>query len=232
MSKIGTLEHKKTKKLAKLVKIAPWAALGLLEAFWHWAGKYCPTGLLESDDFEACADTIGYKGKGATDLFKILSESGWIEPMDDGFYIHDWHDHAPDYVKKTLKRTGRTFANGSPPYGSTAVGQGRDNGVTESGQNRDNGTPTKTNQDKTNQDKTSGVVTPDVADVVIFMARAKRRNPDRDAVECWNFYDAQKWRDGKGEPIKNWRTFAGYWLDKNPEPDILPGVNRNWEEPT
>jgi hypothetical protein len=235
MSKVGTLEHKKTKKLAKILKSPSYSALGLLEAFWHWVGKYCPNGLLEIDDFEACADTIGYKGRHEKDLCKILLECRLIEPFDDKMYVHDWHDHAPDYVKKALNRTGRNFANGSPPYGVTTAGQRHDDGGTDSGQGRDNITPTKTRQDKTRQDQprydATGVV-PLVSDLEIFMSQRKRKNPKQDAEDCWNFYAAQNWRTAKDEPIGNWRTFAGYWIDKNPEPETLPGVNRDWEEPT
>jgi hypothetical protein len=53
----------------------------------------------------------------------------------------------------------------------------------------------------------------------MFMAKAKRRNPEADGLACWQHYDAAQWKTAKGEPILNWRTYAGFWIEKNPEPE-------------
>jgi hypothetical protein len=63
----------------------------------------------------------------------------------------------------------------------------------------------------------SNIPIPSVDDLTVFMARAKRRNPEADGLACWQFYDASGWRTAKGEPIGNWRTYAGFWIEKNPE---------------
>lgn len=114
MAKSGTFEHPKTKRLARLLKAPNYAALGLLEAFWHWVGRYAPTGQIDTDAMEDCADTLRFD-EGGEVLAEILTGSGWLDALEDGtYYVHDWHDHATDAVKKDLQRTGRKFANGAP----------------------------------------------------------------------------------------------------------------------
>jgi len=224
MAKTGTLEHKKTKKLAKLLKLPNWAALGLLEAFWHWVGKYCGNGLLETDDFESCAETIKYQGKGAKELVKILAESGWIEPIQGGFYVHDWHDHAPDYVKKNLSRKGLLFANGHPPYGAKVSGQSRDNVGTESSHDPETGETLSrsTNLTKPNLTKpnltASATVVPSPEQIALVLKQLGRRSWESDGVRCWNHWDAMGWLDSKGNRINNWRSAVGWWNRDNVEP--------------
>lgn len=112
MAKRGTLEHPKTKRLARSLGLPSWAALGLLEAVWHWAGRYALTGAMSHDDLEDCADTIRFDGGGAA-LAQALHAAGWLEQTETGWYIHDWHDHADDAVRKALAKRGERFANGS-----------------------------------------------------------------------------------------------------------------------
>lgn len=112
MAKRGTLEHPKTKRLARALGLPAWAALGLLEAVWHWAGRYALTGALSIDDMEDCADTIRFDG-GGVELSSALHAAGWLEETETGWYIHDWHDHADDAVRKALAKRGERFANGS-----------------------------------------------------------------------------------------------------------------------
>ena len=112
MAKRGTLDHPKTKRLARALGLPGWAALGLLEAVWHWCGRYAPTGALTVDDMEDLADTIRFDG-GGKNLATILHGAGCLDVSGDGWYIHDWHDHADDTTKKALEKRGERFANGS-----------------------------------------------------------------------------------------------------------------------
>jgi len=110
MAKRGTLEHPKTKRLARILSLPSWAALGLLESFWHWVGRYCPTGELTDEDLLDCQDTVRFDGS----LKDVLIQSGWLDLIDDSTcYVHDWHDHADDTVKKTLQKRKEQFANGA-----------------------------------------------------------------------------------------------------------------------
>lgn len=109
MAKRGTGDHPKTKRLGRAIGLPAWAALGLLEAFWHWVSRYCPTGFITPDEMMDCADTIRFDG----DLAGVMVASGWLDEVDGGYYVHDWHDHADDTTKKALERKGERFANGS-----------------------------------------------------------------------------------------------------------------------
>lgn len=112
MAKRGTLEHPKTKRLARSLQLPAWAALGLLESFWHWVGRYTPSGLITPEELEDCADTIRFD-EGGESLARVLHACGWLDEVDGGWYVHDWHDHADDSTKKVLEKRGETFANGS-----------------------------------------------------------------------------------------------------------------------
>jgi len=112
MAKRGTLEHPKTKRLARAMKAPAYSALGLLEAIWQWVGRYTPTGFLTAEELEDCADTIRFD-EGGEILGSMLHACGLLDEMEGGWYIHDWHDHADDSVKKVLAKRGERFANGS-----------------------------------------------------------------------------------------------------------------------
>lgn len=112
MAKRGTLEHPKTRRLGRALNLPAWAALGLLEALWHWVSRYCPEGLLTDEDIEDCADTIRFDGGGAG-LAEVLESCGLLDRQDGGWYVHDWHDHADETTKKALEKAGKRFANGS-----------------------------------------------------------------------------------------------------------------------
>lgn len=111
MAKRGTLGHPKCKRLGRALGMEAWAALGLLEAFWHWVGRYRPTGQLSAEDMLDAADEVGFRD--AERLAELLVTTGWLDQLDDdSYYVHDWHDHADDTVKKTLAKRKEQFANG------------------------------------------------------------------------------------------------------------------------
>lgn len=105
MAKAGTIDHPKTRKLARRMKAPAYAALGLLEAIWDWAGRYAVTGFISTEDLEDLKTSLRFRGK----LDAILIETGWLDEVNGGFYIHDWHVHAQDRVKIALKRAGKNF---------------------------------------------------------------------------------------------------------------------------
>lgn len=110
LAKRGTLDHPKNKRLARLLGVEPWASLGLLEAVWHWVGRYAPCGFVTAEELADCADSAHFRD----DLAQVLVPTGWLDRVDGGFYVHDWHDHADDTVKKTLAKRGETFHSGAP----------------------------------------------------------------------------------------------------------------------
>ncbi|HEY1502565.1 MAG TPA: hypothetical protein VGF88_23520 [Acidobacteriaceae bacterium] len=146
MAKRGVLDHPKNLDLAQKLKIMPPFSLGVLEAFWHWTGKYRPTGDITGTDPHLFAVSIRYAAD-ADALWNALVSAGWIERDGERMLVHDWSEHADDAVRKYLKRRGESFADGSGPF-DRKVGQSRDSVVpmsrlsradvaTESGQGGD-----------------------------------------------------------------------------------------------
>jgi len=151
MAKRGTPDHPKTIALGQCLKIQPWAALGLLEALWHWTAKYAPTGDI-TDHLKGLAGGIRYKGDNIA-LIAALTGGRLIDQVDGRVYIHDWDEHAENSVRKFLARNrqnGRqpqTFADyyrmpsrqvpdlsgHLTDYGGTEVGQNTDLSVSHAG---------------------------------------------------------------------------------------------------
>lgn len=117
MAKRGVPEHPKTLKLARKLGLPSWAAVGLLEVFWHWCSRYAITGLITAAPDDV-ADGIRYTGD-ADALFVALLESGWIDAHPSGYTVHDVADHADNTWKANLKRAGLEFWNYSVPTQET-----------------------------------------------------------------------------------------------------------------
>lgn len=115
MAKRGTLEHPKTLDLAGRLGIMEPFALGLLEAFWGWVGKYHPSGDVSNVRPALLAASIRYRAD-ADQLWACLAECGFVEILEDGrAVVHDWSDHADEGVNAVLARRHERFADGRIP---------------------------------------------------------------------------------------------------------------------
>ena len=85
--------HPKTKRLAKTLKIQPYAAIGLLHNLWWWAVDYAPDGDLSNFEDWEIADATGYE-KDASKLKSALVLAGFLDSDGDETFIHDWNDYA------------------------------------------------------------------------------------------------------------------------------------------
>lgn len=85
--------HPKTKRLAKRLKIQPYAAAGLLHFLWYWAVDYAPDGDLSGFEDWEIADAAGYE-KDPAKLMDALIFSGFLDNTEQGIKIHDWDDYA------------------------------------------------------------------------------------------------------------------------------------------
>lgn len=107
--KRGTPDHPKTRRLMRLLSIETWQACGILETLWHFTAKHAIRGDIGRWTDEEIAEGIGWT-KDASELVSALVESRWLDRSDKyRLIVHDWHDHADDSVKKTLKNRGETF---------------------------------------------------------------------------------------------------------------------------
>lgn len=120
--KHAALGHPKMQDLAERISLPLYAAVGIMECLWHYAGNYTPKGDLGRVTDAAIARAVDWRKKPEL-LIEALVASGWI---DDGsrpgqewaaayrLVIHDWPEHAQDWIRKKLHRDSQKFL---PEYG-------------------------------------------------------------------------------------------------------------------
>lgn len=113
--KRGSLSHPKIRKLARLIDMPPFAAMGLLEALTHWAFTYAMDGGIGKFDDDEIADGVGWRGKPA-DMMQALFEAKLVAQHDHfRWVIHDWHEHADTATHMAMARANRWFWDGQMP---------------------------------------------------------------------------------------------------------------------
>lgn len=117
MAKRGIQNHPKTLALAERLDIPACYVVGILECLWQWVAEHRPTGDLTASTPRQIAIAIGYepdRKRPADGLVDALSAAGFLD-VGERLLVHDWSDHAPDYVHTRLARAGLTFADGRSP---------------------------------------------------------------------------------------------------------------------
>lgn len=108
----GTLTHRKTRRLAKLMNIAQPFALGLMEALWHVTAEQAPTGAIGRLSNKDIADEM-FWDEDPDVLIQAFIDAGLIDKHPQfRLIIHDWQSHADQATKRKLARHGKTFADG------------------------------------------------------------------------------------------------------------------------
>ena len=104
--KAGTLDLMKFKRLKRMLGESERGTAGLLECLWQRAWRDCPRGdigRLTNDEIAVIADWQG----DADILVAALVETGWLDVSDEHrLLIHDWHEHAPYWLKGVVARKG------------------------------------------------------------------------------------------------------------------------------
>lgn len=104
--KSGTLELMKFKLLMRDLGESIRGVAGLLEVLWQRACKDCPRGDIGQFSNEEIAVMADYEGD-ANALVAALVKRRWLDHSDKyRLVIHDWHDHAPNYVKGFIGKKG------------------------------------------------------------------------------------------------------------------------------
>lgn len=103
MAKPELKDHRKFKKLVRLLNEPVAHIVGYLECMWHTGYQIGTPFLGDSTDVEAAAGYPHEPGKFTT----AALEAGFIDAEDGGNYsIHDLFEHAPKYAKMRMKRKG------------------------------------------------------------------------------------------------------------------------------
>lgn len=111
MARPGLIEHRKFRRFCTLLGVPEAHALGLLEFVWRVAYETASPYLGDSVDVEAAARWTGEQGRCCMALASAGGDGrpGFIEPVEGHpghWQVHDLLDHAPDYVRRRLKREG------------------------------------------------------------------------------------------------------------------------------
>lgn len=104
--KLDALDHPKTFDFAARLGVELPTALGHLELLWAFTGKQAPQGNIGKWPDGAIARACYWMGRPEVFLL-ALREAGFIDadPVHR-FTVHDWHDHAPRWVRSKLAREG------------------------------------------------------------------------------------------------------------------------------
>jgi len=100
MAKVGLESNRKFKRLVRELGLPRPYCLGLLETMWRTAYQSTDPVLGSAADVEVAAEWPGMDGVFAT----AAETSGFIHTENGVFVIHDFWEHAPDYVTKRYKR--------------------------------------------------------------------------------------------------------------------------------
>ena len=123
--KRNTPEHPKTLALMKALSISRLAALGLLEALWHFTARYAPQGDIGRWSDDHIANGVYWESDPGAMLAGLVA-SGWVdECRQNRFVIHDWADHMDEATKKALARKGLKVARVSRHVRTTADNGGK-----------------------------------------------------------------------------------------------------------
>ncbi|HEY4260720.1 MAG TPA: hypothetical protein VGM98_11195 [Schlesneria sp.] len=102
--KIGTLSHIKTKRLKRRLGLPMYQVAGILETLWHLAIESADEGDIGKFSNDDIAMGLEWDGD-ADALISALIDSGFVdEDPERRLVIHDWLDHAPEYVRERLRK--------------------------------------------------------------------------------------------------------------------------------
>lgn len=120
MAKRGTLTHRRTRRLAAILRVPPPYALGVMEAVWHVTAAHAPAGDIGRLRDQDLADELYWDGD-AGELVAALVSAGVLETHPvHRLVVHGWSEHADSALRHKLKRARTAFWDGSPPFGHAA----------------------------------------------------------------------------------------------------------------
>lgn len=104
--KHSTPDGIKFKKLQRRLKLPRYATVGILESLWIATIKNAPAGDIGRFDNETIAIECDWD-RDADELVDALVDCGWLDKCDKNrLVVHDWHDHAPYFVRGVVSKKG------------------------------------------------------------------------------------------------------------------------------
>lgn len=105
----SVVDHPKFADLKTALSLSKFEALGMLEALWHFTGKYAlqgDIGKFTDKQIEAWIEWRGAPGAAVA----ALTDARWLDASPEHrILVHDWHEHADATTKKQLGRMKKKF---------------------------------------------------------------------------------------------------------------------------
>jgi hypothetical protein len=166
--------NKKFNRLSRLLKMPKPYILGHLEYLWHASYSNCNPNVGNNLDIEGTAEWVGEDGV----LTTALRDAGFIDEIGDTgeFFIHDWEEHVPPYVRKKLARRKQL------------AGQQETNGRPMGDQLQDSGSGEGKGKERKGKEKKRKVLQrPEYSEQFLrFWELYPRKTDKKDAFETWN----------------------------------------------
>jgi len=118
---MSLVRHPKFLELKFLLKIPACTAAGILELMWASAHERDSDSFTRERDIELVTEFDGQPGT----LAPALVEAGFLKHQDGKYLIHDYLDHAPEWVKKRNARRTVADSGGQCPTTADNGGQRR-----------------------------------------------------------------------------------------------------------
>ena len=98
-----TWTHPKFALLKRTLNVPTATAAGILEGIWHLTASFHEeTGEVPYDG-DALVAWLELEMSGVT-LITALVSAAWLEERDGSLFVHDWHDHKPNYVVERIRK--------------------------------------------------------------------------------------------------------------------------------
>jgi len=105
--KLDGLTHPKTKELAYTLGIPLPHAIGLLELLWAFVGQQTPQGNVGKWSNPVLAGEAGWNDCPDKFIEALVSVGFLDEHPDHRLLVHDWQEHAPNWVHAKLKKKNK-----------------------------------------------------------------------------------------------------------------------------
>ena len=102
-------DHPKFTELKAVLRLPKGAVLGWLESVWHFTGRFTPHGNIGKYSDAAIESWVEWDGTPGA-LIAALLQTGWLDRSAEyRLLVHDWHVHADNATKLSVKRSGKPF---------------------------------------------------------------------------------------------------------------------------
>lgn len=113
--KLEGLDHPKTLDFAALLQIELPTAIGHLELLWAFTGKKAPQGNIGKWPDGAIARACFWMGDPQRFMQSLLQARLITADPEHRYVVHDWHEHAPRWVRAKLAKAKLQFVGSVVP---------------------------------------------------------------------------------------------------------------------